>query len=229
MSGAGTLQSAYYARTADRYEELHDEREHREALAWLIGWALENDVSSVLDVGAGTGAGVARLRRRLSGARVLGVEPVAAMRAQAARAGLPGDALVEGDACALQFADGEFDIVSAFGVMHHLERPQAAIAEMLRVASRAVFISDVNNFADGASAAKLALRAARLWGAAVKLKTRGRGWHFSETDGLAYSYSLLSSLPSLSGCELRVMTTRPYRGPNLLRSATHMAVLAIRS
>ena len=113
--------------------------------------------------------------------------------------------------------------------MHHVDDPDRAIREMLRVASRAVLISDVNNFGEGASWAKLVLRSLRLWPLVVKVKTRGRGWHFSDGDGVFYSYSLFSSLPLLQEAgDVLVLTTRPYQNANLLASATHIAALTVK-
>ena len=226
---AAERQASYYASTARRYMTMHDEHEHHRARAWLQGWALENDVRSVLDVGAGTGANVARMRDGMPNARAVGVEPVSELRAVGHEEGLHPDALIDGSAYTLPFRDGDFDVVTAFAVMHHLEAPDRAIGEMLRVASRAVFISDVNNFGAGASRMKLLLRSLRLWPLVVKVKSRGRGWEFSEGDGVFYSYSLFSSLPLLQDAgDVFVMTTGPYRGPNLLSSASHIAALTVK-
>ena len=226
---AADLQAHYYGQTARQYMTMHDEQEHHEARAWLEGWALENGVQSVLDVGAGTGANVARLKEAMPQARVVGIEPVAELRRVGFESGLDDGDLREGSAYALPYGDGEFTLVTAFGVMHHLQEPGRAIREMLRVASRAVLISDVNNFGAGASWLKVALRSLRLWPLVVKVKTHGRGWHFSDGDGVFYSYSLFSSLPLLQEAgDVHVMTTRPYQSANLLRSASHVAALTVK-
>lgn len=46
-----------------------------------------------------------------------------------------------GSAYDLQFDDGSFDCVCALEVLEHLERPQDALAEMARVAERALLLS----------------------------------------------------------------------------------------
>ena len=223
------IQAHYYAETAGRYMTMHDEQEHHEARAWLVGWALQNNIQSVLDVGAGTGANVARMKAAMPQVRVVGVEPVGELRAVGYDSGLDDHDLLDGNAYDLPYDDREFDVVSAFGVMHHVADPDRAIRELLRVASRAVLISDVNNFGTGASWVKLALSSLRLWPLVVKVKTRGRGWHFSDGDGVFYSYSLFSSLPLLqeSG-DVLVMTTRPSGGGNLRASASHIAALTVK-
>jgi ubiquinone/menaquinone biosynthesis C-methylase UbiE len=227
---AAELQARYYAETAETYMALHDEDEHRQALAWLAGWvAMNPGVGSILDVGAGTGANVRRLQEHFPTHRIVGVEPVEEMRRVGYSNGLPESVLRAGNAYDLAFEDGSFDVVTAFGVLHHLEKPELAIEEMSRVAARAVFISDGNTFSHGARRAKLLLRSAGLWPLAVKIKTRGRGWHYSEGDGIAFSYSIFSAMPQLRRIgEVRVMTTRPYRGPNLLRDAATVAVLSVK-
>ena len=42
---------------------------------------------------------------------------------------------------ALSFADGEFDLVAATEVLEHVADPQAAVAEMARVARRWLLVS----------------------------------------------------------------------------------------
>jgi len=72
---------------------------------------------------------------------------------------------------------------------------------MLRVAKKAVFISDSNRFGQGSRAArliKLCLYKSRLWGIFNYLNTSGRGYLISEGDGLAYSYSVYDSFEEIA-------------------------------
>ena len=85
---AADLQAHYYAETAGEYMTMHDEQEHHQARAWMEGWALQNRVQSVLDVGAGTGANVARIKEAMPRVRVVGIEPVAELRAVGYDSGL---------------------------------------------------------------------------------------------------------------------------------------------
>jgi hypothetical protein len=86
-------------------------------------------------------------------------------------------------------------------VLHHVENPAAVVAEMTRVARTAVFLSDHNRFGQGRALArvtKLALYKAHFWRAARFVRTRGRNYHVSEGDGLAYSYSVFDSFDQLA-------------------------------
>ena len=86
--------------------------------------------SSVLEVccGLGYGAGAALSR----GARAIGIDFAPAM-VEAARERYPAAAFRQDDAEALNFDSGVFDaVICAFGV-NHLQHPEKAIAEALRV------------------------------------------------------------------------------------------------
>ena len=64
------------------------------------------------------------------------------------RAAYPRIAYVQGDACALPFADGSFDVVFSNAVVEHVggaERQRAFVAEALRVGRR-VFVTTPNRW-----------------------------------------------------------------------------------
>ena len=157
---------------------------------------------SVLDVGSGTGRGVSHFLGRHESCEVRGVEPVRAMIEQAERIrGVPPGSIVEADGRALPFADDAFDVVCELGVLHHVADPNDVVAEMTRVARRAVFLSDDNRFAAGGRlrrAAKWALFRLGLWPSVYRLANRGRPYHVSSADGIAYSYSVYDSLEVLN-------------------------------
>jgi SAM-dependent methyltransferase len=92
----------------------------------------------VLDVGSGLGDLAAAAAGR--GAEVTGVDLSWGMLA-AARARHPGLTFVEGDAEALPFADGAFDVVIGAFVINHLPHPERGVAEMRRVATRRVSLA----------------------------------------------------------------------------------------
>jgi ubiquinone/menaquinone biosynthesis C-methylase UbiE len=199
---AEALQARYYEESAAAYDSMHnahEDHEHNLALQYIDMISNAFGLHSFLDVGAGTGRGVCFMRER--GKDVRGIEPVAAMIAEAERHGVPPGVLVQGSGYELPFADGAFDTVFACGVMHHVAEPQRIVAEMLRVARRAVFISDSNRFGQGGRAArllKLALYQCGLWPAARFLQTGGKMYTVSEGDGLAYSYSVFDSYDQLA-------------------------------
>jgi demethylmenaquinone methyltransferase / 2-methoxy-6-polyprenyl-1,4-benzoquinol methylase len=91
--------------------------------------------ASVLDVATGTGDVLRALRREHPGARLVGVDPSAAMleRARAKLKGDPGIELLSGDARALPAAPASFDAVTiAFGLRNVPDR-DACLRQMARV------------------------------------------------------------------------------------------------
>ncbi|MEQ9190427.1 MAG: class I SAM-dependent methyltransferase [Alphaproteobacteria bacterium] len=229
------LQQSYYARTAGQYDDWHasDEGEHDLALAMLIGWARHAGVRSILDVGSGTGRALRRIKAELPGIRVLGIEPSEDLRRIGhAQHDLTETELVAGDALALAQADGAFDLVCAFGALHHIRDASRAIDEMLRVADRAIFLSDNNNYGMGSPRARLAKRwlwRLGLWPAVVWLKTRGKGWHYSEGDGIYYSYSLFSDIDCIRrACRAVHVMNTDGDGAIAIHDAGHVAVLGLK-
>ena len=227
-------QREYYARTADRYDDSHvaGMDVHQFALTWLAGLIGGLGIESLLDVGAGTGRALIALKAACPGLRVLGIEPSADLRAQGHAKGLGTDELIDGDAFALGFGDGEFDLVSEFGVLHHLPDPARAVAEMLRVAKEGLFISDCNNFGQGGRvgrALKQAINAAGLWRAFDRVRTRGKGYHFNEGDGLYYSYSVFNNYAQIARACTSVHVMNTFDGgTDPYRSASNVALLGLK-
>jgi SAM-dependent methyltransferase len=193
------IQAAYYTQTAEQYDAMHVSEidEHAEALRTISGLLANYRWKSVLDVGCGTGRGVKYFRDNHPGVVVKGIEPVKALLDQATqRHNLPGDLLIHGSGDSLPFVDQSIDVVCEFGVLHHVRDPSTVVREMLRVARKAVFISDANRFGQGSMASrwfKLMLYKCGLWNGFNLLKTRGKGYTITEGDGLAYSYSVYDS------------------------------------
>lgn len=138
-----------------------------------------------------------------------------------------------GDAHALPFSDNSFDVVCAFGVMHHLADPRKAVFEMLRVARRAVFISDHNDYGRGSimtRALKQFAKGVGLWNVYKLIVTRGRGYRITDDDGLWYPYSIFDTYESIQPyCSQLHFLNTASAGPNLYRSASHVALLGIMS
>ena len=229
------LQRRYYSRTASQYHAAHvrDPSEHDLALALLLGMLDYFEIQSILDVGSGTGRAILYIREQRLDINIIGIEPVAELRAIGHELGIPPELLIDGDATRLAYADGQFDLVCAFGVLHHIGHPDIVVAEMLRVARKAVFISDGNNFAHGSSWSKFikqTLRALHLWRVAVYIKTRGKGYTMSEGDGLTYSYSVFNSAQQIrEQCDIvHIMNTRGS-GANPYRTASHVTLLGIKT
>jgi ubiquinone/menaquinone biosynthesis C-methylase UbiE len=228
------VQRAYYARTAQEYDEMHvrDDDEHGFALSFLIAAVEQFGIKSILDVGCGTGRGLLRIKQAIPGIAAVGIEPSAELREVGHAKGLSETELVDGDAMKLAYGDGSFDLVCEFGALHHMPKPSQAVAEMLRVGRKAIFISDCNNFGQGSGLARLvkqAVNGAGLWPVANLIKTRGKGYSFSEGDGLYYSYSVFNDYKQIArACKSVHFLNTTNGGPNLYRTATHAALLGLK-
>jgi ubiquinone/menaquinone biosynthesis C-methylase UbiE len=100
---------------------------------------------SVLDVGCGEGVVTERLAQRLAPVKVLGVDADEAhLKAEWESRTASNISFATGSAYDLPFADGSFDLVCCIEVLEHLERPRDALAEMSRVAGRALLLSVPN-------------------------------------------------------------------------------------
>ena len=164
--------------------------------------------------------------------RIVGIEPVKELREIGYSHGLSEDDLVDGDATKLQFCAQEFDLVCEFGVLHHIRRPEIAVSEMLRVADKAIFISDANNFGQGSRASrsiKHMINFFGLWKIANLLKTKGRGFTISEGDGLAYSYSVFNNYRKIQmHCRSIHLLNTTEGHINFYKTASHVALLGIK-
>lgn len=228
------MQRRYYAESSQRYNEMHvDEKgEHEFALALLAATIDHLEVRSILDLGSGTGRALLYLKQKCPGLKVVGLEPVKELREVGYQNGLSSDELIEGSGLNLPFADGEFDMVCEFGVLHHVRTPGVMVDEMLRVAKKAIFISDSNNFGQGSllgRSFKQLLNMFGLWQLAYLAKTKGKGYTFSEGDGLAYSYSVFNNYKQIEEKCSRVSLLNTIDGKiNFYRTASHVVVLGIK-
>lgn len=122
--------SAGFGRAADAYERARPAYPP-EAVSWVVEHAGLGPGRTVVDLGAGTGK-LARLLAE-TGARVVAVEPLAAMRRL-----IPDDAGVEvtaGTAEAIPLADASADAVTVAEAFHWF-RGDEALAEIHRVLRR---------------------------------------------------------------------------------------------
>ncbi len=233
------LKSSSHERRPPLPDQVHRQREYYRSHAaaydagWSKAWSTMDlmlpfallagliDVlgaTSLLDVGSGTGHCLRVLERVRPNLMMIGVEPSAAMREEGYKNGLSPNVLIDGDATALPYGDGDFDLVCEVGMLHHIPQPSKAVAEMCRVASKAVFIADANNFGAGnirKRFLKQTINGLGLWKWADLVKTRGKGFRESEGDGISYSYSVFNDVPLL---EQRCRTVHAL---NLDGSARH--------
>ena len=197
------LQRRYYQRTAGSYDHWHagTDVEHEVALQFISGFVNSFGYTSVLDVGAGTGRALGWLRSRHPRLDVRGIEPVNALIDQAVQNGVSKGAILRASGEKLPFKDESFDVVCETGVLHHVREPKKVVGEMMRVARRAIFLSDNNRFAHGhllSRLGKLTLYKLRLWNLAYLIKTRGKGYVVSDEDGVFQSYSVYDSHEALA-------------------------------
>lgn len=228
------IQQHYYAETASKYDTLHvsEKDSHYFALRLMLGSLDFLDISSMLEIGSGTGRSLVYAKQQHPDLIVRGIEPVKELRGIAYTKGISTIELTEGDALELQFDDNQFDLVCSFGVLHHIKTPDIAIKEMLRVAKKAIFISDSNNFGQGSFVArtiKQAINLLGLWPAADWIKTKGRGYSISEGDGLAYSYSIFNNYHQIrQSCKsVHILNISPG-GIDIYKTADHIALLGIK-
>jgi len=115
----------------DKYDRLGDyhwreyakkDSAYRRYVDGLLGWITVRG-NTVLDVGAGDGLITSKLN-----AKGIELEPTGVALAQK-----HGADVIEGDAVALPFADGAFDVVLVGDVIEHLPDPTPAIREARRV------------------------------------------------------------------------------------------------
>jgi SAM-dependent methyltransferase len=229
------IQQSYYSRTASNYDARHlhnGEPEHDVALATFLGLSRYYQFASFLDVGAGTGRTLIKILETFPERHVCGVEPAKALREVAYAKGISTEVLKSGDAHNLDFQNDSFDVVTAFGVLHHVRHPRRCIREMLRVSRRAIFISDLNNFGCGGvwqRGVAQALNALGLWKVFQFCKTGGKMFKISEGDGLFFSYSLFNDLAFIrEHCSEVILLNTRGRGGNPYRDCSHVALLGLK-
>lgn len=113
----------------------------RQRLAFLEAQGLLEGIGTLLDVGAGNG-----LSSRYYPAEI---DVCACDYAAGMLEANPVRKRLRCSADALPFAAASFDAVSCWELLHHLDDPTAAVAEMLRVARRRVILFEPNRIHPG--------------------------------------------------------------------------------
>lgn len=225
--------TAYYDSTAAAYDALHGiEPEHTVALE--LSWPLLLQISSVLDVGCGTGRSLQWVNNTDPNVTLAGIEPSNGML-ELARKSLPKASLTQGSGEHLPYDDDAFDVAIATGIMHHVDDPTAVISEMFRVAKNAVIISDHNNYAFGSDLKRrirLGLKACGLQKIAAYVLQGFNHKGYSEEDGWWYPYSIFDNygqIAALSKSLVIMPTRRPQQDlGNILYTQSHVVIVALR-
>ena len=121
-----------FARTAERVAELQDARAaslEKDILRFVAPGGDER----ALDSGTGSGALAFALAPHVR--EVVGVDLVPELLEQAWKRAerFPNVTFVEGDATKLPFDYGSFDLAGTLRTLHHIARPELAMAELVRV------------------------------------------------------------------------------------------------
>lgn len=111
----------------------------RLTIATLQAASLEN--KKLLDIGCGDGTYSFELLNRGRASSILGIDPASeAITIANKKAGSAQASFQVASAYDLPFADNSFDVAILRGVLHHLEFPEKAISESLRVAKEIIVI-----------------------------------------------------------------------------------------
>ncbi len=146
-----------FTRQGDAYAAMEQTRDRRghEALVALAG---TQPTDRVLDVACGPGFLTLAFAARCGEA--VGVDATESWldraRAEAGRRGLANVRFETGDATALRFPDGSFDVVACRAAFHHFPEPARVLAELARVARLGgrLVIADMLGSEDPARAAR---------------------------------------------------------------------------
>lgn len=127
-----------FTRTAEQFASFSLSTRHREAgrlLELLLEAFPDARRARALDVACGPGTFALALAPRVAEVRGLDLTPVLVEMAgrAAADAGLANVAFETGDAERLPYPDGAFDLAVCGYSLHHMTRPDRALAEMARV------------------------------------------------------------------------------------------------
>jgi ubiquinone/menaquinone biosynthesis C-methylase UbiE len=121
-----------FAETAGLMVETEERRreELRERLRKFV--PLRGD-ERVLDAAAGAGAVAFAIAPLVSAVVAVDEEPVLIAEMQRRAAAFPNVTVVEGDVTRLPSGVGGFDLSAAMHMLHHIARPELAVAELTRV------------------------------------------------------------------------------------------------
>ncbi len=121
-----------FARTAERLAALQDARA-AELEDKVVRFAAPSGGERALDSGSGAGALAFALAPHVR--EVVAVDLVPELLEQGRRRGeqFPNVTFVEGDAIKLPYAAGAFDLAGSLRTLHHIARPELAVAELARV------------------------------------------------------------------------------------------------
>ncbi len=170
----------------------------------------------MLDVGCGTGRGQKHFFGNHPSIHAIGVDISFALLKSGVKSGTPPSRIVCSDAAHLPFKDDSVDAAVSLGLLHHVPDPDRVVAEMMRVARKAVFISDSNRYGTGNILKKLTkfglYKLLRMGKLVDYIRTREKMYMYSEgSEGVFYSYSVFDSIAILRRTAKKVLAI-PTKG-----------------
>jgi SAM-dependent methyltransferase len=121
-----------FAKTAERVAALQDARA-AELEEKVLGFVSPTGDERVLDSGSGPGALAFALAPHVREVVAVDIVPELLEEGRRRTEGVPNVTFVEGDATNLPFELGAFDLAGSLRTLHHIARPELAVAELVRV------------------------------------------------------------------------------------------------
>jgi ubiquinone/menaquinone biosynthesis C-methylase UbiE len=121
-----------FARTAERVAALQDARA-AELEEKVVRFVAPSGAERVLDSGSGPGALAFALAPHVREVVAVDLVPELLEQGRKRAERHPNVTFVEGDATKLPFDYGEFDLAGSLRTLHHIARPELAVAELARV------------------------------------------------------------------------------------------------
>jgi ubiquinone/menaquinone biosynthesis C-methylase UbiE len=121
-----------FARTAERVA-AHQDEQAKELAEKVFGFLAPNGDERALDSGTGAGALAFALAPHVREVVAVDLVPELLEEGRKRADGFPNVTFVEGDATKLPFELGSFDLTGSLRTLHHIARPELAVAELARV------------------------------------------------------------------------------------------------
>ena len=121
-----------FARTAERVAALQDARA-AELEEKVVRFVAPRGDERALDSGSGPGALAFALAPHVREVVAVDLVPELLEQERKRAGGFPNVTFVEGDATRLSFDYGSFDLAASLRTLHHIARPELAMAELARV------------------------------------------------------------------------------------------------
>jgi len=121
-----------FAQAAARMAEVEQSR-REELRARLLRFVSPRGGERVLDAGTGAGAVAFAIAPLVAEVVAVDAEPALLAQARQTAAEFPNVSFVEGDLTKLPSTIGGFDLACCVRVLHHIARPELAVAELVRV------------------------------------------------------------------------------------------------